>query len=230
MHSKVILVVLMVALMVSFSYPVHAKDVGAELESRYGVCEDAKLNARLHHVAAPLNVVVKLDYPESPRPSYKILSDPRLNACALQDGRIYITKGMMQALANKSDSNLAAVLAHEATHVCQRHHRGQMNAAIGGLLAVVVAKALGANDDIQSESGLVGAMTRARYSKNDEYRADSGAVDLLAHAGYNPLAMAESLSVIQSKYGNGPAKAPVIGWFASHPISGTMMTDSYYPN
>lgn len=214
------LIAALVVLLVSSCNLVLAEDVGAQLESEFGVCEDTGLNARLHKVAAPLTLAAKEMYPGSQRLSFRILADEKLNACALGDGRIYITEGMMRTLANKPDADLAAVLAHEATHVCQKHHKGQMKAAIGGLLAVAAAKALGANDDIQTGVELVGAMAGARYSKDDEYRADSGAVDLLARAGYNPLGMAESLSILQSKYGDGPAKAPVIGWFASHPDTG----------
>ena len=59
----------------------------------------------------------------SERPDLKfkvtILNSPAINAFALPDGRLYITRGLI-ALANDK-AELASVLAHEMGHVIARH-------------------------------------------------------------------------------------------------------------
>jgi hypothetical protein len=57
-------------------------------------------------------------------------------------------------------------------------------------------------------------------SRQDEYEADKNALILIQKAGYRPEAAVTVLKRLQSRYGNGDAKVPVIGWFASHPDTG----------
>src|ERR1043166_10308186 len=50
---------------------------------------------------------------------FRALRDPQPNAFALPNGSIYVTTGLMSLIDN--ESQLAAVLAHELTHVMRRH-------------------------------------------------------------------------------------------------------------
>jgi len=47
------------------------------------------------------------------------LRDPEPNAFALPNGSIYVTTGLLALLDN--ESQLAAIIAHELTHVMRRH-------------------------------------------------------------------------------------------------------------
>ena len=58
---------------------------------------------------------------ERPNLKYKatILNSPAINAFALPNGQLYVTRGLL-ALANDT-SELASVLGHEMAHVIARH-------------------------------------------------------------------------------------------------------------
>ena len=56
--------------------------------------------------------------------SIKVLKDPALNAFALPNGRIYVHTGIIAAAEN--EEQLAGLLAHEITHVLNRHAIKQM--------------------------------------------------------------------------------------------------------
>ena len=77
-------------------------------------------NARLH---AMIEKTVDRLVAASERPDLKyqvtILNSPAINAFALPNGRLYITRGLI-ALANDK-AELASVLSHEMGHVIARH-------------------------------------------------------------------------------------------------------------
>ncbi len=199
-----------------------AQDAGADLEAKYGVSNDLVLNERLQRVGAIVSLGVSERYPNCrKRLRYRILDTEELNAMALSDGRIYITRGMMAALAGQPDDELASVLNHEAAHVAQGHHRRQARVGFGTVVAKIAAAALGASKDVQTGIGMAGGLWGAGYSREDEYRADAGSVELNELDRYDPAALGRVLGTLKDRYGNGLAGVPVIGWFASHPDTGS---------
>src|ERR1700752_2958993 len=50
---------------------------------------------------------------------FRALRDPQPNAFALPNGSIYVTTGLLSLIDN--ESQLAAIIAHELTHVMRRH-------------------------------------------------------------------------------------------------------------
>lgn len=143
-----------------------------------------------------------------------------MNACAYPDGRIMVTQGMLDAL-DRHDQ-LAFVLGHEMTHVIKRHGYGQVKRVLlGAILAGLAAKALGADGDtVRTAAEVGGSLNGARRSRKDEFAADAGGIVLAHKAGYDPAGAIEAMRLLQSRYGNGMARAPIIGWFASHPDTG----------
>jgi predicted Zn-dependent protease len=175
---------------------------------------------RLARVGAQIEAAVRRRYPDfakrGTRLRFGIIGDSSLNAMAMPSGRIYVTSAFMQALAQRPDDELAAVLGHEATHVAQRHSAKQNDRALlGAVLGALAGHAVGGS--INSGARIGGSLTSASYSRDDEYRADAGSVDLLATAGYDPYAMSRVLQMLQGHYGRGDAGKPIVGWFASHP-------------
>ncbi|HLB85230.1 MAG TPA: M48 family metalloprotease, partial [Steroidobacteraceae bacterium] len=86
------------------------------LASYGGTYDNARLQAMVEKMVDRLVAA-------SGRPDLKfkvtILNSPAINAFALPDGRLYITRGLI-ALANDK-AELASVLAHEMGHVIARH-------------------------------------------------------------------------------------------------------------
>jgi predicted Zn-dependent protease len=145
-----------------------------------GAYEDPKLHAKLTSIVNRL--VAASDKPDA---SYKItiLNSPAVNAFALPNGQLYVTRGLL-ALANDS-AEIASVMSHEMAHVLLRHAATRDEQARKTELISSVNDALG--------SSQVGAMALARsklqlanFSRSQETEADSVGVGIAAKAGFDP--------------------------------------------
>jgi len=132
---------------------------------------------------------------------FTVLDSPEVNAFALPGGYVYVTRGLL-ALAN-NESELAAVLAHEITHVIEAHVEARLEAQ---------------GDALETAFGQIGA-----YSKAQEFAADAGGIALLRAAGYRPAAQADflvsmaanaALKAAQAGREYDAASTPI---FANHP-------------
>jgi predicted Zn-dependent protease len=113
-----------------------------------------------------------------------LLNSPVVNAFALPNGRLYLTRGLL-ALAN-DQAEIASVVAHEIAHVQARHavERAEMQQR-SELVQRVVAQVLDdpvAGAAVQARS----KVTIASFSRNQELEADLIAVKAIAAAGYDP--------------------------------------------
>ncbi len=142
---------------------------------------------------------------------FHVVNSADINAFALPGGSIFVNLGTVQAATD--EAQLAGVMAHEISHVVQRHStcnqaRQQMPsilAGIGGALAgVLLPGAAGAlaQQGISSVAGL----TFLRMSRDDEKQADLMGTDILYDAGYDPRALPQFFETIQAKYGSGGAQ------------------------
>jgi predicted Zn-dependent protease len=175
--------------------------------------EDAMLQ-RLARVGGRVEAAVRQVYPEfkksGRRLSFSLAWDKTLDATSVPEGRVTISTGFMQALAKRPDDELAAVLAHEATHVAERHHGDQ-----GDRITLRAAiEAVHGNEEVERRGSTLAA---TRYRLNDEYRADAGSVKLLQAAGYDPGAVSDVLKLLEQYDKATTADAPAVAWFANHP-------------
>jgi predicted Zn-dependent protease len=145
-----------------------------------GAYEDPKLQAKLTSIVNRL--VAASDKPDA---NYKItiLNSPAVNAFALPNGQLYVTRGLL-ALANDS-AEIASVMSHEMAHVILRHAATRDEQARKTELISSVNDALG--------SSQVGAMALARsklqlanFSRSQETDADAAGVGIAARAGFDP--------------------------------------------
>lgn len=218
MKKAMYLVVLMAVIVPSLAFGEDDVDVR--------VINDPAMTARLDRAGAIVNLGTQKQQAQNPklwqgRLRFRVYDDEDLNAFALADGRIFVSSGMM-TMTKDDNSLLIAILNHEATHVVQKHHRGQTKkAAIWRIGTLLAARAIGAaKDTADTASQIATGIAVGGYSRKDERRADEGSVDLCIVEGVDPYAPARVMKKLQDKYGNGSAKAPVIGWFASHPDTG----------
>ena len=135
----------------------------------------------------------------SERPDLKyqvtILNSPAINAFALPNGKLYITRGLI-ALANDK-AELASVLSHEMGHVIARH------AAIREEQARQVAIISHVVNDVLSDPQM-GALalaksklTLAAFSRAQEFEADGIGVGISARAGFDPFGASRFLTDMQ---------------------------------
>src|SRR5262245_48275353 len=161
----------------------------------------------------------------SERPDFKyqvtILNSPAINAFALSNGRLYITRGLV-ALANDK-AELASVLSHEMGHVIARH------AAIREEQARQVAIISHVVNDVLSDPQ-VGALalaksklTLAAFSRAQEFEADGIGVGISARAGFDPYGASRFLTDMQRnadlKASAGGADPRALDFLSSHPAT-----------
>lgn len=153
-----------------------------------GVYEAPEIERRLSTVIDRLRRV-------SDRPNLRyngtILNSASVNAFALPDGQVFVTRGLL-ALAN-DEAELAAVLAHEMAHIEANHTVERMAQANSALLASrVVMNVLG--DKRAAQATLVsGALSLASFSRRQEMQADTIGIRMAASAGYDPYGAARFL-------------------------------------
>lgn len=125
---------------------------------------------------------------------FRALRDPQPNAFALPNGSIYVTTGLMTLVDN--ESQLAAIIAHELTHVMRRHTYVYNRSNRKKFLTMNVMAAIGA----YAPGGIVGAVitivttvapfimmaTIYGYSRDLEREADLKGIDMMVSAEYPP--------------------------------------------
>ena len=129
---------------------------------------------------------------DKPGEAYRvtILNTPVINAFALPNGSVYVTRGML-ALANDT-AELAAVMAHEIGHITAGHAAQRAEHEKDQQLISRVT------DVLQKEKGeqvqARGIASLASFSRQQEFDADLIGVTTIARAGYDPYGAARFLT------------------------------------
>jgi predicted Zn-dependent protease len=138
-----------------------------------------RMQALLDEIANRLRLVS-----DRPNETYKItiLNSPSVNAFALPNGYVYVTRGLV-ALANDT-AEIASVIAHEVAHVTGRHamERAELESR-STLVSRVHAEVLdnpGASRLMRDQS----KVTLASFSRQQEIDADELGVRAIAKAGF----------------------------------------------
>lgn len=146
-----------------------------------------------------------------------ILNSPSVNAFALPNGQLYVTRGLL-ALANDT-SEFAAVIAHEMSHVVARHgvqRADQEKQAV--LVSRVVSDVL--SDPKAGELALAKSkIALASFSRSQELEADRLGVRTLAKAGYDPYGASRFLTALgnQSQLAPSASRDQNLDFLSSHP-------------
>ena len=123
-----------------------------------------------------------------------ILNSPVVNAFALPNGRLYVTRGLL-ALANDT-SEIASVLAHEIAHVTAQHavERAEKEAE-SALVNQVVSQVL--KDPTRGAAISAGSkLSLAKFSRQQELTADQISVRNISRAGYDPYGAGRFLATL----------------------------------
>ena len=92
------------------------KRVAARVIARYGIDDNAEATYYLNLVATA--IAQRSDRPDIPY-HIAILATDDVNAYACPGGYIFVTRGALKMV--RDEAELAAVLAHEISHVTERH-------------------------------------------------------------------------------------------------------------
>ncbi|MBQ8706824.1 MAG: M48 family metallopeptidase [Succinivibrionaceae bacterium] len=160
--------------------------------------------------------------------NFFITQDPTINASAFLGGNVRVHTGLV--LFTDNESQLASVLAHEITHVTQRHIARFLEAAaarqpltigafVGGVILAIINPALGMAT-LQTTLGL-NMQAQIDYTRNDEMEADHIGIDLMYRSGFDPTQMAQLFSRMTSlSYKNIPQG------LLTHPIPERRVSDA----
>jgi predicted Zn-dependent protease len=135
----------------------------------------------------------------SERPNLKyevtLLNSPAINAFALPNGHLYVTRGLI-ALANDK-AEIASVLAHEMGHVIARHAAiREEQARQAALVSHVVSEVL--SDPQMGALALAKSkLALASFSRAQEFEADGIGVGISARAGFDPYGASRFLTDMQ---------------------------------
>ncbi|MFA7317647.1 MAG: M48 family metalloprotease [Sulfuricella sp.] len=159
-----------------------------------------------------------------------VIRDSTLNAFALPGGFIGVHTGLI--LSAQSESELASVLAHEISHVTQRHLArviaGTQKNTLTSLAALAIA-ILAARSNPQVANAAVataqatGIQSQLDYTREHEREADRIGLQVLGASGVDPRAMADFFGRMQ-KYGRlYENNAPV--YLRTHPLTTERIAD-----
>jgi beta-barrel assembly-enhancing protease len=185
----------------------------AEVEKENPLCNDPKVDPYLmklgQRLVAHLNTFGNT-YPWE----FHCVNDKAINAFALPGGFVFINRGTIEAADNEAE--LAAVMAHELSHVALRHgtnqatkaQYAQLGSGIAGIAGSIFGGAAGAA--IGGAGQFAAGSVLLKYSRGAETQADVMGTQVLYDAGYDSRAMAAFFEKLLS------SKAPP-EFFSDHP-------------
>jgi predicted Zn-dependent protease len=160
--------------------------------------------------------------PLADRPfDFHIVDDPEINAFSIPGGHVYVNRGLIGA-ANKADE-LAAVLAHEESHIVARHviKQAEQQQTIGAIGSILLGQNPGVLQQLVAQVLAGGAM--ARFSRSDEKEADDLGLQYMRAAGYNPQGMVDMFVTLQAQDRSNPNA--VSRFFLDHPLTQDRIND-----
>lgn len=158
-----------------------------------------------------------------------LADSPEPNAFALPGGYIYVTRGIL--LLIQTEDELAGIIAHEITHVSERHSVKQMKKGrIGGILQIpgniinaVTGTRLG--NIVNTPIALGSRAFVSSYSRGHEKDADTYGAKLAASAGYNPSALADALERLSKGIEIITGTKEKKNYFSDHPLTSSRIAD-----
>ena len=173
-----------------------------ELRAYDLVLDDALLNDYI--TALGYRLVASSDHPDMAF-TFFIVRDPEINAFAAPGGFVAANAGLITSMDREDE--LAAVLAHEISHVQQQHilrafeDQKKMSIPIMlGMLGVLIATSHRTDD-----AGMAAIMTgtsliqqrQINFTRGEEAEADRVGIETLARSGFDPGAMAGAFQTLQ---------------------------------
>ncbi len=117
---------------------------------------------------------------------FAVIQSDQINAFAAPGGYVFFYSGLIREM--DSEAELAAVMAHEISHVVARHSIKQLQSVMG--LSVVLQLAVGERSQTtQQLAGTALGIMMSGYSRSMETEADRFGAIYMTRAGWNPEGM-----------------------------------------
>ena len=159
-----------------------------------------------------------------------ILNSPDINAFAFFGGHIGIHTGLIFNAQN--ESQLASVLAHEVSHVTQRHIARSIEARkkssplqiaslLGGLLLAMANPEAGIATIYAGNAA--SAQSSINYTRQNEKEADRIGIRILAQAGFDPNGASSFFGILTEK---NRLKSKQLAFLQTHPLPESRVADA----
>ena len=152
---------------------------------------------------------------------FHVVNVKEINAFALPGGPIFVNLGTIQAADN--EAQLAGVMAHEASHVVQRHGtRAASKQMMAQLPLQVLGGILGTGTLAKAAEMGIGFSVGSYFLKNSrksESEADLLGTDIMYDSGYEPRQMAVFFEKLEKQMGAN-ANSAMNQFMSDHPNPG----------
>lgn len=145
--------------------------------------------------------------------TYHVVDDEQVNAFALPGGHIVVFTGLLDRM--DSPDQLIALLAHEATHVEERHSTRMMARGMAGylFLSLLIGDA---NAVVAVVAENANAMRNLSYGRNLESEADAAGQERMFANGVDPEGMVKLLTLLEMQSAELPDG---LSFLSSHPLT-----------
>ena len=198
-----------------------------DFRRRLPVVEDPELNSWIRSIGNRLSSKA----PRHGKLYFLIVKNPDVNAFATAGGVIVINTGLI--LNADSESELAAVVAHEIAHITQNHLSRMVAKSKGDVLGTSVAILAGlAAGSVSADAGSAIITTaiaaqqhkQLSFSRGMEAEADRVGIRILSSAGFKPSGMPEFMTKLDQLTSNPYAQ--LTKYLQSHPLSIERVSDT----
>ena len=204
------------------------RTVAAIITKRYKIYDSPEATEYLNKICTAITINSAVPY------LYKgyyvaILDSDEINALATPGGHIFVTRGLLKC--TDSEDAVAAVLAHEISHIQLNHSIKAIkssrvtSATMQGVKGVTTSvyensdprfKGIVSQEDLDylTSAGdeIVKTLVDSGFSVTQEFDADRNALMLMSDSGYDPEAMNDMLDLLERNIKEGDS-----GWSKTHP-------------
>jgi beta-barrel assembly-enhancing protease len=185
--------------------------VAANILSTRKVWNDPKATEYLNVLERTLSLYC--DRPETWGGYHLLIMDTdEINAFAAPGGLILVTRGLLRCAT--TEDGVAAILAHETSHVVLKHglkaiSNARWTAAVqAGVNAGVQVAGSAQTKQLtgvfkDSVNDITNTLVNSGYSRDLEFQADQMALVIMRRAGYNPQAFDDMLKLMETKVKSG---------------------------
>lgn len=159
-----------------------------------------------------------------------IVNSKELNAFAFFGGHIGVHSGLITTAENESE--LASVIAHEISHVTQRHLARRLEAqsrsqplSMAGIASSILLALINPNLGMAALSTSMAASQQAsiNYTRGNEKEADRVGIALLANSGFDPTGAPNFFGKMAEKF-RYISKPPAM--LLTHPLPDSRISDA----
>jgi len=168
------------------------RNAATDAARKLPMCNSPRADAYLTQLGKRLVAHLNTNGVEYPW-EFHCVNDRSINAFALPGGYVFVNRGAIEAADNEAE--LAAVMAHELSHVALRHGTNQATKAQAAQAGVGIFGALFGGSTGGALLTQLGSFTAGgvllKYSRGAETQADVMGTQVLYDSGYDPRAMAQ---------------------------------------